>query len=160
MTVGGKSGPVQAATREDRRGRDHAPDYSLDDQVGFLLRQASQRHTTIFANAMLEGLTPTRFAALARLHEMGALSQNELGRQTAMDVATTKGVVDRLCDRGLTATRPDPSDGRRHLVELTDEGRAVVRAAEALAREITSETLAPLKAQEAETLIRLLRKIS
>ena len=160
MTVEGKSGPSQAATRGERRSRADAPDYSLDDQVGFLLRQASQRHTTIFGNAMLQGLTPTRFAALARLHEMGPLSQNELGRQTAMDVATIKGVVDRLCDRGLTATRPDPSDGRRHLVDLTDEGRSVVLAAEALALEISSETLAPLKPQEAETLIRLLRKIS
>ena len=160
MTVGGKSGPSPLAAREKRRGADDAQDYCLDDQVGFLLRQASQRHTTIFANAMLEGLTPTRFAALARLHEMGPLSQNELGRQTAMDVATIKGVVDRLCARGLTATRPDPSDGRRHLVDLTDAGRAAVQAAEALASDISTETLAPLKPQEAETLIRLLRKIS
>lgn len=152
--------PAQTRSAQTQSEERPAGAYRLDDQIGFLLRQASQRHTTIFATAMLDGLTPTRFAALARLHEMGPLSQNELGRQTAMDVATIKGVVDRLCDRGLTATRADPSDGRRHLVELTERGRAAVVAAESVAAEITEATLAPLKPQEAVTLLRLLRKLT
>ena len=36
-----------------------------------------------------------------------------------MDVATIKGVIDRLTARGLTETSPDPEDGRRLLVSLT-----------------------------------------
>jgi len=42
---------------------------------------------------MRSDLTPTRFAAMAKLLEHGSLSQNELGRMTAMDIATIKGVV-------------------------------------------------------------------
>src|SRR5206468_1789491 len=41
--------------------------YRLDDQVGFVLRQAQQRHTALFASLMIEGLTPTQWAALAKL---------------------------------------------------------------------------------------------
>ena len=41
--------------------------YVLDDQVGFLLRVAMQRHTSIFTTRMIEGLTQTQFAALAKL---------------------------------------------------------------------------------------------
>ena len=47
-------------------------DYVLDEQIGFVLRQAQQRHTTLFAAEMIEGLTPTQWAALAKLRECGA----------------------------------------------------------------------------------------
>ena len=81
----------------------------LDDQVGFVLRQAQQRHTTIFAAEMIEGLTPTQWAALAKLREVGACSQNHLGRLTAMDAATIKGVIDRLTGARLHHGPPRPA---------------------------------------------------
>ncbi len=96
---------------------DHAP-YRLDDQVGFLLRRASQRHLAIFSRKIPE-LTSMQFATLAKLNEAGALSQNALGRLTAMDAATIKGVVDRLGKRGLVQTENDKTDRRRTIVSLT-----------------------------------------
>ncbi len=111
---------------EGRRKREQT--YVLEDQVGFLLRQAHQRHTTIFATEMIEELTPTQWAALAKLTELGACSQNHLGRQTAMDAATIKGVIDRLTGRGFTTTGPDPLDGRRLLVALTRAGVELTNA--------------------------------
>src|ERR1700721_3512383 len=87
--------------------------YILDDQVGFLLRQAQQRHTNIFAALMIEELTPTQWAVLAKLKECGPCSQNLLGRHTAMDAATIKGVIDRLTKRGVTVTPAAPADARR-----------------------------------------------
>jgi DNA-binding MarR family transcriptional regulator len=134
--------------------------YILDDQVGFILRQASQRHTAIFAAHMVHGLTPTQFAALARLAEAGASSQNRLGRLTAMDGATIKGVADRLRKRGLIAAVPDPQDRRRVMLDLTDDGRRVVAEAMAAGREITEATLAPLSAQERAALLDLLAKLA
>lgn len=131
--------------------------YRLDEQIGFLLRQANQRHVGIFARRIPD-LTPTQFAALAKLSELGAVSQNELGRQTAMDAATIKGVIDRLTKRGLTMTRPDPKDRRRRVVELTNDGVAAFGAAAPGAFEITAETLAPLSPRERDELLRLLRK--
>lgn len=44
--------------------------YVLDEQVGFLMRIAMQRHTSIFTSRMVEGLTQTQFAALAKLYEL------------------------------------------------------------------------------------------
>ena len=102
----------------------HGVDYKLEEQVGFALRVAQQRHTTLFAEMMIEALTPTQWAALAKLAECGAQSQNQLGRLTAMDASTIKGVIDRLTARGFTLTRSDPADSRRLLVDLTrDRGR-------------------------------------
>ena len=133
--------------------------YVLDAQIGFLLRQAQQRHTAIFARRMIEDLTPTQWAALAKLSELGPCSQNLLGRHTAMDGATIKGVVDRLSARGLTEASVDPGDSRRLTISLTGAGRDLVVRASAVAEAITEETLAPLTPAERTMLLKLIDKI-
>lgn len=134
--------------------------YVLDDQVGFLMRVAMQRHTSIFTGRMIEGLTQTQFAALAKLYEVGPCSQNHLGRLIYLDAATIKGVVDRLGVRGLVTALSDPTDRRRRAVALTDRGREVTEVAQLVAAEITAATLEPLTAEERRTVERLLRKLS
>ena len=134
-------------------------DYNLDEQVGFILRVVGQRHTTIFADRMVEGLTPTQFATMAKLTEIGDCSQNQLGRHTAMDVATIKGVVDRLAKRGFLDSYADAKDARRRIVCLTDVGREVALAAIEVAKEITRKTLKPLSAPEQKQFLKLLREL-
>ncbi len=112
-----------------RSAKPSRPAYVLEDQIGFILRQVWQRHATIFAKEIGINLTPTQWAALAKLTETGPCSQNQLGRLTAMDVATIKGVIDRLTARGLTETSPDPEDGRRLLVSLTRAGQQLAEKA-------------------------------
>src|ERR1700755_3157561 len=135
------------------------PAYILDEQIGFILRQVWQRHAVIFARDIGADLTPTQWAALAKLAETGPCSQNQLGRLTAMDVATIKGVIDRLTARGLTETSSDPEDGRRLLVSLTRAGQQMAEKAAPNALAISRETLAPLDARERETLFALLNKL-
>lgn len=143
----------------EKTGTQRSGDYILDDQIGFLLRRAYQRNSTIFAERVPGPLTTTQFSVMHRLAEEGPLSQNRLGRSVAMDAATTKGVVDRLISRGLLRTERDPDDRRRHLVHLTAEGERMIRAAVTAAAEVSRETLAPLRDRERETLLRLLKKI-
>ncbi len=131
----------------------------LEEQIGFILRQVNQRHTTIFANRIGDELTPTQWAALVKLREIGPCSQNFLGRLTAMDGATIKGVVDRLTKRRLTETTPDPEDSRRRLVALTAAGERLLRERVVAAAEITEMTLAPLPAADRAALLRLLKKL-
>src|ERR1700758_18780 len=135
------------------------PVYVLDEQIGFILRQVSQRHAVIFARDIGADLTPTQWAALAKLAETGPCSQNQLGRLTAMDVATIKGVIDRLTARGLTETSSDPADGRRLMVSLTRAGQQLAEKLAPNALAISKETLAPLDAKEREALMALLDKL-
>lgn len=144
---------LSAVDAPERRG------YALDEQVGFILRKASQRHIAIFARR-IGGLTPPQFAALARLYEAGETSQNQLGVLIAMDAATIKGVIDRLKARGLVKLTKHPEDKRRLLVGLSAEGRATIERLLPLAEKITAETLAPLSQREAASLLKLLAKLA
>ena len=134
--------------------------YVLDEQVGYLLRLAGQRHASIFQNCVPEGLTPMQFSALVRLGEHGSVSQNRLGRLAAMDAATIKGVVDRLLDKGLVTRKPSPEDRRRAIVSLSTCGAGLIGGLHRAGARITDETMAPLTTGERDTLVRLLEKIS
>lgn len=133
--------------------------YVLDEQVGFLMRIAMQRHTSIFTANMIDGLTQTQFAALAKLYEVGPSSQNQLGRLIYLDAATIKGVVDRLSVRGFVTALSDPKDRRRRAVTLTEQGRAATEAAMKAAAKITAQTLGPLTVAEQRTIAALLKKL-
>ena len=159
VSASGRITVVSKGAAPKRGAKASKPSYVLEDQIGFILRQVWQRHATIFAKEIGINLTPTQWAALAKLTETGPCSQNQLGRLTAMDVATIKGVIDRLTARGLTETSSDPQDGRRLLVSLTRAGQAMAEKAAPNALAITRETLAPLDAKERETFVALLGKL-
>ncbi|MBL4929182.1 MarR family winged helix-turn-helix transcriptional regulator [Fuscibacter oryzae] len=133
-------------------------DYALDDQVGYILRRVTQRHLTIFAEAIPE-VTTTQFAVLARLSQRGPLSQNHLGRETSMDAATIKGVVDRLTKLGLTTTKPDPEDRRRLTVSLTDAGARLFYERAETGLRVSASTLAPLNTEEQASFLALLARL-
>jgi MarR family transcriptional regulator, lower aerobic nicotinate degradation pathway regulator len=134
--------------------------YVLEGQIGFLLRVAMQRHTAVFTSRMIDGLTQTQFAALAKLYEVGPCSQNHLGRLIYLDAATIKGVVDRLGGRGFVTALNDPKDRRRRAVTLTERGRQVTEAAMLAAAEITVATLAALTEEEQRLVVQLLRNLA
>ncbi len=136
-----------------------ASSYRLDEQIGYVLRRVTQRHLAIFAAAIPE-VTTTQFAVLARLAEIGPQSQNHLGRATAMDAATIKGVVDRLAKLGLVATNADPADRRRLTVSLTEAGEGLFADRMATALAVSADTVAPLTPDEARLLKDLLLRLT
>lgn len=135
--------------------------YKLEDQVGYVLRRAHQRASAIFQATMPDGqITPTQFTALVRLSEEGEVSQNLLGRLTAMDPATIQGVIRRLIERGLVETRHDPDDRRRRLLRLTAAGRDHVAHLIPAGPDVSARTLEPLNPEEQRTFMALLRRLT
>jgi len=133
--------------------------YRLDDQIGYVLRRVTQRHLSLFSD-MIPEVTTTQFAVLARLAELGPQSQNHLGRATAMDGATVKGVVDRLVRQGLVQTSPDTQDRRRLIIGLSPAGHALLAARLADATRVSSRTLDPLSPAERAQLLDLLSRLT
>jgi DNA-binding MarR family transcriptional regulator len=134
--------------------------YVVEDQVGFLMRRANQRHTAIFLDGMAAAeLTPTQFTALVKVVELGRVTQNHLGRLSAMDPATIQGVVRRLMDRDLVFRTADPLDRRAIVLAPTQAGLALAKQAVVAARRITEATLDPLTADQRRQLLSLLQKL-
>lgn len=132
--------------------------YRLEDQIGFKLRLANQKHLDVFAQ-MMPDVTPTQFAVLAKLKDTGAISQNQLGRHVGMDAATTKGVVDRLTKKGFVDRTPSQTDLRRLVISLTPKGASFTNQAIEKAGEISDRTAMNLSKRELERLLALLDKI-
>ena len=132
--------------------------YDLDNQIGYLLRLANQRHLEIFSEHM-PSLTPTQFSVLARLYEVGELSQNELGRRVGIDGATTNGVIERLIKKNLIQSKADTTDKRRLCISLTGAGLDTTEKAIQKAQAITQETVANLTVSETSRLLALLKKL-
>lgn len=135
--------------------------YVLEQQAGHLLRRAHQRHSAIFQEHIGDDqLTPLQFAALVKLRDIGEVSQNQLGRLTAMDAATMQGVIKRLAVRNLILRRPDPDDRRRLILSLTVQGRELIGRLLSNGSRITQKTLEPLSDIEQKTFIQLLTKLA
>jgi MarR family transcriptional regulator, lower aerobic nicotinate degradation pathway regulator len=135
--------------------------YVLDQQVGHLLRRANQRHTALFAKRFAAfDLTPLQFAVVMRLREAGPLSQNLLGRETAMDPNTVQGVILRLLRRRLVTRSGSDADKRRKVLALTPEGRALAERLIIEGHAVTEETLAPLSATQRRQFLGLLARLT
>ena len=154
--------PERLSARTERPHKNSPPvtPYRLEEQVGFKLRKVLQKNTEIF-NDVMAGfeLTPMQFAILAKLDDLGTISQNQLGRHAAMDPATTFGVVGRLMKRGLIEQSADPSDARLTMLKLSSRGRRLVAQMKEIGADVSERTMAPLTEQEIRTFLHLLSKL-
>ncbi|MBL4906039.1 MAG: winged helix-turn-helix transcriptional regulator [Sneathiella sp.] len=135
--------------------------YRVEQQIGHLLRRAHQRASSLFQTQFADvQITPTQFAAMAKLKDEVELSQNHLGRLTAMDPATIQGVTRRLIDRGLVQTRADDNDRRRMLLCLTAKGIDLIDSLIVKATLVSQNTLSPLDDEEQRRIVELLNKLA
>ena len=67
-------------------------------------------------------------------------------------------LLNELEEMGYVERRRDPSDRRRHVVELTDEGRRALERAERAQETIGDELFAALNDEERSTLRSLLSR--
>ena len=70
--------------------------------------------------------------ALGRLYRDGSQSVSDLAAGERIRPQSMAQTIGDLEAAGLVRRRPDPDDGRRSLVELTDDGAAVLLADRAL----------------------------
>src|ERR1700684_1439758 len=71
----------------------------------------------------LLGMRLKDYIALANLGERTSISQQEMGSVLCLDANNLVILLNELEAAGLVLRRRDPSDRRRHLVDITPEGR-------------------------------------
>lgn len=74
-------------------------------------------------------LTPKDYALYSGVFAYGPLSTSDLARQLGIPITTMHDHVRELESRGHLERRTDPRDARAKLLLLTDDGRAILRAA-------------------------------
>lgn len=91
-------------------------------------------------------------------HE-GPINQMRLGEITTVDKATMVKLLDSMEESGLLRRKPDPTDRRVKLVELTPKGRALLPKIMKMREEIEERFLAPLTKNEISEFRRLVTKL-
>ena len=76
------------------------------------------------------GLPAYLFGLLSEIRRLGPVTPTQVSQGTGIAVTTLRDNIQRLVDRGLIRRTPNPEDGRSYLVELTDKGELLARAAD------------------------------
>src|SRR4051812_19157833 len=106
--------------------------------VGTLLRRVRQ--------VPLEGgLTMPERTALSHLERSGPTTSSALAREAQITAQAMGATLSSLRERRLVERRPDPDDGRRMLLSVTEAGRQALQdkrnaRVELIARALTSDT--------------------
>ena len=102
------------------------------------------------------GMSLRHYMALWAIHD--AVPQADLAENLCIDANNTVILLNELERAGWVSRERDPSDRRRHLVRITDSGRAAVERAVAARAPYEGEVLGALTAAERRTLHALLAK--
>ena len=93
---------------------------ALRVSVGVITRRLRQ-------SPLRDDLTAPEMSALSRLERDGPATPSALARAEQITPQGMGTTLSGLVSRGLVARRPDPEDGRRTVMSLTEDGHQVVR---------------------------------
>jgi DNA-binding MarR family transcriptional regulator len=106
----------------------------------------------------LLGMKLRHFVVISYLADRDGVPQQDLQDVLCMDANNLVILLNELEALGLADRQRDPTDRRRHIVALTDEGRAAFRRAEKARETVEDEVLQALEPEERQTLRLLLLK--
>lgn len=110
------------------------------------------------SSEQLLGMRLRQFYVLSSIGCNPAPSQQELGERTSIDANNVVLLLNELEAAGFVQRRRDPSDRRRHLIELTRKGEQAIARAERAQESLEDEVLVGLSAGERAQLRELLQK--
>jgi DNA-binding MarR family transcriptional regulator len=105
------------------------------------------------------GLETPQHGVLVALDDFGVLAQQQLADRLETDKSHVLRLIDQLEGRGMLTRSPDPTDRRRHRVELTPTGRKVLGQATTAIGRAERDYLSALSDAERRSLTTLLQQV-
>ena len=104
------------------------------------------------------GMRLRQFVVLSYLAEHDGVAQHELADVLCVDANNLVILLNELETLGFAERQRDPADRRRHIVVMTDKGRAAFKRGEKAREQVEDEVLGALDAEERDALRQLLAK--
>jgi DNA-binding MarR family transcriptional regulator len=115
------------------------------DELNEAIRAVGIRHRALaIAELAPFGIHPGHKLLLMELETAGPRTQAQLAAATGYEQPTITMSVRQLEEAGFVARRPSPTDGRATIVELSDDGRALLPKLKAAWRHLAEQTVAGL----------------
>lgn len=120
-------------------------DFRQAEALNTAIRSIGIRHRAL-ADALLGplGVHTGQEVLLLELDAKGPRSQGQLAVSSGCEPPTITGSVRKLEATGFVVRRPSPTDGRVTIVELSDQGRALIAELKAAWLQLAEQTVAGL----------------
>lgn len=148
-----------------RRGRRPAPLVpvdlsSLEQRTGFLLYRVSSVARDIYSKQVGQlDIRPTQVGILQLLAGSGSMIQGMIADKLGIDKPAMVALLHEMERRGLVCRSRHPDDDRALVLQLSDQGSALLRRVEVLNDESTDVLLSALTPDERHRFHSLLMKI-
>lgn len=133
----------------------------MRENTGDLLMAVARHFRHGYARAIAgHDLSPGQARALRVIDTTGPARLSAVAERLRIAPRSATEVVDALEDRGLVVRLPDPADRRATLVELTEDGRGLLRVVAAARTTASRELLRGLDPVDRAELDRILRLLA
>lgn len=137
-----------------------APILARERSLGYLVNHLAR----LLARALHDqiaphGVVPGQFAQLLALYERDGLTQRELCEVVRIEQPTMAATLKRMERDGLIERVPDPEDGRRVRIVLTEHARALEVDLAAAARRVNAAAAEGISAEEVETFLSVVTRL-
>ncbi len=111
------------------------------------------------------GLTMPERSALSGLHRSGPTTSSELARQAQITAQAMGATLSALRTRGLVERHPDPADGRRVVLTVTEAGLRALEnkrneRTELIAQALTGGAFTPAELEQLAAAAPLLQRLA
>jgi DNA-binding MarR family transcriptional regulator len=131
------------------------------DALNEAIRAIGIRHRALAINALTPfGIHPGHKLLLLELDAAGPRTQAQLATACGYEPPTITLSVRQLEAAGLVVRRSSPTDGRATIVELTDQGRALLPELKRAWREVAEQTVAGLTSTAVDELTTVLQDLA
>lgn len=136
-------------------------DLPLEQRIVAAIRQIV-RAVDLHSRRIVEacGLTGPQLATLAVVERLGPTTPTAIARAVHLSQGTVTGILQRLERQSLTRRTPGDRDRRTVVIEVTDEGRAVLAGAPSLLQDQFRSELSSLEQWERMQILATLQRVA